>query len=1143
MIKFKSQNDIAKIELKNSKGLKFRFLENGAIFSIMHGQILINQILGNPLEGSLNNIYIRIHDVSKISYFPILGPESNSEFYSSIDQLVWKGKADNIEYECILSLDEHNNIWLWDIDIKNVSDLPKKVDVVFSQDIGIANIKSVRVNEAYTSQYIDHKIFDHEDYGYIICSRQNQPQSGKHPWIMHGTFNRAKGYLTDGFQFFGLNYKETNIPESLILKNFPNKNLQYEFALPSLVTDIIKLEKNEEEYVTFYSLYFDDHKEATKEKDLTNIGMALNTFNNFQRKVDLTSFKKIESKKNIFNNITFFKTNDLSNDDVEKYFDTNIRHVETENKKLLSFFYGDNKYVALKEKELKVMRPHGHIIRSGKDIFPTDELLSSTSYMYGIFNSQLTIGNTSFNKLLSVSRNHLNVLKACGQRIFVKMENGYELLGLPSAYEVGINHSKWIYKGEKETIVVKVWSSMDDPACFLEIESENYEREFIIVSNIVLGNNELDSNGQADINKEKKTIKFVPDKKEYAIQKYPNMVFYMVMNQPDKIKSIDGDMLIFEDGQPKDHSYIIVKSDVTKKLTFTFTGNIIDSKKAVELTRKYEKNIYTYEDMLSDSNEFWSNLSNKSKIIFEDKNEDIDKLNDIIPWYSYSAMVHFTIPHGLEQYSGAAWGVRDVCQGPVEYLYATKNYKYIKQTLNVVFSHQYKKRRDWPQWFMFDRFNEVQQNDCHGDIIIWPLKALCDYIEVTNDFDYLDEKLSYIDDNTYNLTSEKETIFEHAKKIIDKIEEDCIKDTALLCYGDGDWDDTLQPADPEMKKQMVSGWTVELIYQTYLRYQRVCEKAGKSDIAMRIKDFAERLKEDFNKYIVKDGVVSGFVYFHGKDDVENMLHPSGSKTGIKYRLLPMIRGMISTIFTKEQVKKHFNIIKKELFCPDGVRLMDRPAKYNGGTQKYFKRAETAANFGREIGLQYVHAHIRFIEAMAKLGKADELYNALLVINPINITKSVNNAGLRQSNAYFSSSDGDFMDRYQAMKEFNKIKSGNVKVKGGWRIYSSGPGIYLNQLISNFLGIRELFNDVLIDPVIPKKLNGLIFESRYNTKKIKYKYIIKENSHSPKKVLINGENIEISSYDENPYRKGGALIDKKIFEEKLNSDNNMVEIYM
>lgn len=48
----------------------------------------------------------------------------------------------------------------------------------------------------------------------------------------------------------------------------------------------------------------------------------------------------------------------------------------------------------------------------------------------------------------------------------------------------------------------------------------------------------------------------------------------------------------------------------------------------------------------------------------------------------------------------------------------------------------------------------------------------------------------------------------------------------------------------------------------------------------------------------------------------------------------------------------------QLLYPDGVRLMNRPAQYDGGVSTHFKRAEHAANFGREVGLQYVHAHIR-----------------------------------------------------------------------------------------------------------------------------------------------------------------------------------------
>ena len=97
----------------------------------------------------------------------------------------------------------------------------------------------------------------------------------------------------------------------------------------------------------------------------------------------------------------------------------------------------------------------------------------------------------------------------------------------------------------------------------------------------------------------------------------------------------------------------------------------------------------------------------------------------------------------------------------------------------------------------------------------------------------------------------------------------------------------------------------------------------------------------------------------------------------------------------------------KFYGPDGVRLMDKPAHYKGGVSTHFKRAEQASNFGREIGLQYVHAHIRFVEAMAKLGKSDEVWSGLEKINPVMIQDKVPNAERRQSNAYFSSSDGDF----------------------------------------------------------------------------------------------------------------------------------------
>src|SRR5271169_5322418 len=113
--------------------------------------------------------------------------------------------------------------------------------------------------------------------------------------------------------------------------------------------------------------------------------------------------------------------------------------------------------------------------------------------------------------------------------------------------------------------------------------------------------------------------------------------------------------------------------------------------------------------------------------------------------------------------------------------------------------------------------------------------------------------------------------------------------------------------------------------------------------------------------------------------------------------------------------------------------MDKPAAYRGGPQKIFRRAESSSYFGREIGLMYVHAHLRYAEAMATLGEAGPLWEALALANPITVTERLDHASLRQRNCYFSSSDAAFSDRYEASAKWQVVKTGTIPVDGGWRI--------------------------------------------------------------------------------------------------------------
>ena len=154
--------------------------------------------------------------------------------------------------------------------------------------------------------------------------------------------------------------------------------------------------------------------------------------------------------------------------------------------------------------------------------------------------------------------------------------------------------------------------------------------------------------------------------------------------------------------------------------------------------------------------------------------------------------------------------------------------------------------------------------------------------------------------------------------------------------------------------------------------------------------------------------MAGYALFDpGGDRPKLLLHPTDTTTGLSYSLLPMTRSIIAGLFTPEQARHHLQLIREHLLFPDGVRLMDRPVRYRGGPEQIFRRAESASFFGREIGLMYVHAHLRYAEALSVLGEADALWEALLVVNPIAITDRLANGSLRQRNAYFSSSDAAF----------------------------------------------------------------------------------------------------------------------------------------
>ena len=468
------------------------------------------------------------------------------------------------------------------------------------------------------------------------------------------------------------------------------------------------------------------------------------------------------------------------------------------------------------------------------------------------------------------------------------------------------------------------------------------------------------------------------------------------------------------------------------------------------------------------------------------------ELDLLVPWYAHDALIHFLVPHGLEQYSGAAWGTRDVCQGPFELALAGGRYDVARAIVLRVLAHQHT-WGEFPQWFMFDAYGERYNDSSHGDVVVWPLFALAQYLDASGDLAVLDEPVPFWDHAHRRPAASgpdaAATVRDHVARLLDHLDRDRLPGTALPAYGEGDWDDTLQPADPRMRTDLASTWTSALLVQAAELLARTT--SGSDDhaaLSARAGALAAEVRADLRERALVDGVMAGYVR-HGADGDELVIHPSDTVSGMRYRLIPMTQSIIAGILTPEEAEQHERLVVEHLHFPDGVRLMDHPAAFDEGIPHTFLRAEQAANGGREIGLMYVHAHSRYVEALAALGRGRAL-DELLRISPVDLGRRLAHAAPRQRNAYFSSSDADFPDRESFARDFDRLRDGTVGVRGGWRVYSSGPGIYLRQLVQGVLGLTEQPGTLVADPVLPATADGLAadLELAGRTRRVVYRVV-------------------------------------------------------
>lgn len=1125
--------------------------EAGDVRAIRHGgTMLVSQYLPTPHDAMVGGVFLRRHttagtlqaetiETGSVESVALVGGRAHSTFTVDERCARWSGEALGARYTVTLTLDPDGVLWVWRVDLSAAgSDAGTAVyDVVLAQDLALAPEAMSANNEQYVSQYVVHHVIDDERTGAVIASRQTMATAPVLPLALTALVEGTRAYLTDGFSFYGLGAKLDGRAAALDDASWRSLVYQYEFAMPTLLGPSFDLAvprtvHGVTAFVPDYRGELADARDAVPHLLDRAVALAATTApaggGRHAASVAERNTPGTESAppvRSLLVSAPLLAGRDLTDDELVGLTATGsatsgtaatgtaatgtasvLRPETAPDRTLLSYFTPDATHVVSRAKELLVERPHGHVLKAGSDVTPNVNVLSSTAYAYGVFASHVVVGNTSANRFVSVQRNHLNLLRSSGVRVLARVDGAWRLLGVPSALVIDLGGLRWVYATDAGLIDVHTTVRSDARALEVRVDTE-HPLDLLMTADIELGEGAWTATSALDGRARAFTADAGTDVGEHC----PDLTYVLA----SATGRLGDDSVLFTDGRARGTSLVTVAFDAATTASVVLTGDLEGPQAALDGAREGIDHPLDVEAELAAHRAY---VADFTRHLHVDGDGRLAELNLLLPWFTQNALVHFLVPHGLEQYSGAAWGTRDVCQGPLEVNLAFGHLDTVRDIVLRVFAHQLDDGT-LPQWFMFDTYSERYQDDAHGDVVVWPLMALGEYLTASGDTAVLDVEVPFWDHAHRRPGTRPVPVAEHVRRSLDHIRTHRAPGTQLLSYGEGDWDDTLQPAKASMSVEMASAWTVALLYQATRTLAGQLRGTAHDDLSSELGAEADTIAAEFTDRLVIDDVLAGYVVF-APGGPWPVIHPSDNRTGLSYRLIPMTRSIIAGLFTSAQALRHETLVEEHLHFPDGVRLTDRPAPFHDGITRFFRRGEQAANFGREVGLMYTHAHVRYTQALAALGRS-RLVDELLRISPVGQLDRLATSEPRQRNCYYSSSDAAFTDRYDAAAHFDRLRDGTVGVKGGWRVYSSGPGIYLRQVVQGALGIMERTGAVVFDPVLALEDDGTSISIDLAGSRRTVRYHIEPGDASVR-VEVDGRpapGVEVAA----PYRHGGLRV--------------------
>ena len=491
-----------------------------------------------------------------------------------------------------------------------------------------------------------------------------------------------------------------------------------------------------------------------------------------------------------------------------------------------------------------------------------------------------------------------------------------------------------------------------------------------------------------------------------------------------------------------------------------------NDKENVELI-KYYSDVDNCKKELKNVQNFWKKTL--STITVKTPDPSFDYV--VNGWYLYQTLSsRIMAKAGYYQVSGA-FGFRDQLQDSMNVAIVQPDYT--RQQILINAAHQFEEGDVLHWWHEANKFGLRSR---YKDDYLWLVYATCNYVEISGDYDILNEKVPYAVGDilseyenekgiNFSYSSKKDTLLEHLLKSL-KLSMNSLGSHKLPLMGGGDWNDGMNKVGIKGKGESV--WLGFFLYENITMFMKMMKKFDKNFDLEKYESFNEKLATNLNKKAWdKDYYLRA--YFDNGDKLG-----SHENSECKIDLICQSFSIISGVANKERTESCIKAVEKQLVDePHGIiKLLTPPFKKSLNNPGYIMDYPRGI---RENGGQYTHAVSWYLMALIKAGYHDRAYRYYQMINPINRTDTEEKTNSYKTEPYVIAAD-----IYSA-----KDREG----RGGWTWYTGSAGWFYKLAIEEILGLHKIGNKLKINPKIAIAWDGfkLVYnymDTEYNIEVIK-----------------------------------------------------------